>query len=193
MSLEAAKIRSSVLIKREDASDHEMYIVRDLSRIPQVLSEHFVNSFHSQPKETVLVQRLLGHYNCCFKVYVFFCKPYLQLRKSLPTEMLQLDSKDWLTPISEVSADPFSANPMEAIPRLCLASLDFLQFLCLQFYKIAQISCFCLDIIVDEITQDFYLIDLNDFPTFKEDTGDLIQELSSFWTLIESENCNKQN
>ncbi len=40
--LDEADIKQTALIKGEDASDHEMYIIRDLSRTAEVLNKHFV-------------------------------------------------------------------------------------------------------------------------------------------------------
>lgn len=51
--------------------------------------------------------------------------------------------------------------------RLCFTQDPFLQWLCEELYLGGGLSCYGIDLIVDEEKQDIWIIDLNDMPSYK--------------------------
>lgn len=118
------------------------------------------------------MQQLIAHNNCCYKIYAFFGSSYVRYRKSLNTDKLFLeDGNDWYSLLHELSRKDLTDKEIEAIKEKKLLSQELVDLIVDEMYQMSGLSCFGLDILIEEDTQDFYLIDLNDIPSYDTISG----------------------
>ena len=119
----------------------------------------------------------------------------LDIRTSLESSAIPLQGNPWFSDLHDLSSKSHHEEYETAVKRLTKDYKRFLKFLGDQFFEIGGISCFGLDLVVDEKTNDIYLIDLNAMPSYKNHAKDVLEALDVFveerilrsWTSDRSE------
>lgn len=135
----------------------------------------------------LVFQKAIHHYGCCYKIYAFFGEAGITLRNSLPTKDLYMKDEDgkevkpWyskLELLSRVGLDPEYEKVMQEKDLLPKAIVDSLVDAA---EKKGGLRCFDLDVIIEEETHNFYLIDLNDMPSYQGIPGIADRAFLKLW------------
>lgn len=175
------QMSGSAIIKAEGAATHFISIIRDLSRAKEFLKEHYVALKLIQTNQKVLVQTIIPHFSVCYKIYYYCGTPFLQIRDSLPRKLIVAENNPWFSDLANLSADINGLSVQNLVFTQCFINQPFLQILGEAIGRVAGLTCFCVDLLVSEDTHDVFLIDFNDFPSFKDNSPLELNEALLNW------------
>lgn len=94
------------------------------------------------------------------------------LRKGLPTKSIfKTQENEWYSPLSLISRVELSADKVKQIESMNLMPDDFIDLIVSENERIGGLRCYGLDVLIQEETLDFFIIDLNDMPSYIGVTG----------------------
>lgn len=126
----------------------------------------------------MVFQQVVAHHDCCYKIYAFFGRGELTLRKSLDTAEIfmspegnQLEEStgsrnQWYSTLDLISRKTLDSDFEKSMYEKDLLPRPVIDLLVDQMIQLGGMRCCGLDLIVEEETLDIFIIDLNDMPSY---------------------------